>query len=276
MLTIEEYISRRKKEDGIDEFNIENRSENTRIFVNYVFEFFNNYIDITEYEERTALKDEKLDKFGRQLEEYDNEVANWLVQIYSEYGKKINLNIGKIVKEDEFFWIYNTDEEFRRISYDCYARLVKKLPFIKDQTEMLFKFIKEYHYVQSKPNWQDSDIASEKINCWLNLTWEKYHVNLFKFAYNWAEYFFNNENLWPTTHRTKSKYNFRKYDYTIKQKSNLFNIDSLYRKMPKKNFIKGKKQELEILMMYYWLHSLEGDDENYWDEYLEKTLPSLE
>lgn len=276
MLTIEEYISRRKKEDGIDEFNIETRNENARIFVNYVFEFFNNYIDITEYEERTALKDEKMDKFRRQLEEYDNEVVNWLVEIYSEYGKKINRNIGNIVKEDEFFWIYNSDEEFRRISYDCYARLAKKLPFIKDQTEMLFKFIKEYHYVQSKPNWQDNDIASEKINCWLNSTWEKYHVNLFKFACNWAEYFFENENLWPTTHRTKSKYSFRKYDYTIKQKSNLFNIDSLYRKMPKKIFIKGKKQELEILMMYYWLHSLEGDDENYWDEYLEKTLPSLE
>lgn len=128
MLTIEEYISRRKKEDGIDEFNIETRNENARIFVNYVFEFFNNYIDITEYEERTALKDEKMDKFRRQLEEYDNEVVNWLVEIYSEYGKKINRNIGNIVKEDEFFWIYNSDEEFRRISYDCYARLAKKLP----------------------------------------------------------------------------------------------------------------------------------------------------
>ena len=34
--------------------------------------------------------------------------------------------------------------------------------------------------------------------------------------------------------RRKSHTNFRNYDYDIKQKSNLFNIDSLYRKMPKK------------------------------------------
>ncbi|MDU7536600.1 MAG: hypothetical protein E7K67_06335, partial [Peptostreptococcaceae bacterium] len=57
------------------------------------------------------------------------------------------------------------------------------------------------------------------------------------------------------------------YDY--KQSSNLFNLDSLYRKLPKKAFIKGKKQELEMVMMYYWLYSIEGD-EDYWEEYMNK------
>lgn len=27
--------------------------------------------------------------------------------------------------------------------------------------------------------------------------------------------------------------------------------------------------------MYYWLHDMEGDDEGYWQEYLEKVLPSI-
>lgn len=27
--------------------------------------------------------------------------------------------------------------------------------------------------------------------------------------------------------------------------------------------------------MYYWLHDMEGDDEGYWQEYLEKVLPTL-
>jgi hypothetical protein len=34
----------------------------------------------------------------------------------------------------------------------------------------------------------------------------------------------------------------------------------LYRKNPKKPFIKGKKQELEMLFMYYWLNDMEGDN----------------
>jgi len=45
--------------------------------------------------------------------------------------------------------------------------------------------------------------------------------------------------------------------------------------MSKKPYTKGKKQEFEILMMYYWLHSTEGEKE-YWHEYLEKKLPSLD
>lgn len=39
--------------------------------------------------------------------------------------------------------------------------------------------------------------------------------------------------------------------------------------MPKKSFVKGRKQELEILFMYYWLHDMEDD------EYLEIVLPAL-
>jgi hypothetical protein len=44
--------------------------------------------------------------------------------------------------------------------------------------------------------------------------------------------------------------------------------------MPKKSFIKGRKQELEILFMYYWLHDMEGDSD-YWQEYLEMVLLGL-
>ena len=47
MLSIEEYIARRKKEDRINEFNVDDRMENMRICTNYIFEYFNNYLNIT-------------------------------------------------------------------------------------------------------------------------------------------------------------------------------------------------------------------------------------
>jgi hypothetical protein len=275
MLSIEEYIARRKKEDKINEFSIDERNENMRLCVNYVFEYFNNYLNITEAEEKTALKDEKLEKYRNQLREYDTEIREWLVSIYSDYGKQINRNIGNILKEDKFFFLYDSDKEFRSLSYDCYSKLIKKFPFIKDQTEMLFLFIKDYHRVLSQPqNEFQEDYISDEIQEWIENTWIKYQVNLWAFVYQWGMHFYDNEELWPASHRKKSIYNFRKYDYDIKQKSNLFNLDSLYRKMPKKPYTKGKKQEFEILMMHYWLHSLEGDD-GYWQEYLEMTIPSL-
>ncbi|MBC2724363.1 hypothetical protein [Desulfosporosinus sp.] len=276
MISLEEYIARRKKEDHLNEFDLDARNENMRICVNYVFEYFNNYLNITEAEEKTALQNEKLSKYRQQLRDYEPEVREWLVNIYAEYGKQMNRNVGNVLKQFEFFFLYNSDSDFRSLSYDCYSQLVKKVPFLKDQTEMLFLFIKEYHRVHSRYRLEfDKLFISEGINEWLENTWTKYQVNILAFAFDWVHYFYDNENLWPSSHRKKSQETWRKYDYDIKQKGNLFNLDSLYRKMPKKSFAKGRKQEFEIIMMYYWLHDMEGDESGYWQEYLDKVLPSL-
>lgn len=275
MLSIEEYIARRKKEDKLNEFDIDARVQNMKICVDYVFEYFNNYLNITEVEEKTVLHNEKLEKYRKQFKEYDPEVREWVISIYNEYGKRIHKPIGNIMKENEFFFLYNVDSEFRNASYDCYSQLIKRLPFLKDQTEMLFLFIKDYHRVESERSFNFGiPSITEEITDWIDKTWAKYQVNLLAFAYSWINSFYDNEDVWPLTHRKKSQYTWRKYDYDYKQKSNLFNLDSLYRKMPKKSFTKGRKQEFEILLMYYWLHDMEGDND-YWQEYLEIVLLGL-
>lgn len=277
MISIEEYVAKRKKEDHLNEFDIESRNENIKTCVNYIFEYFNNYLNITELDEKTILKDQKLEKYMQQLKEYDPEVSKWLVDVYSEYGKQLTRYIGNTVKEDMFFYIYDTDKDFRSLSYDCYSKLIKKLPFLRDQTEMLYLSIKEYHRVTSESAFSYQNVyISDEISEWVQMTWSKYQVNVLKFAFDWVEYFSNNEDIWPASHRKKSKYSYRKYDYQYKQANNLFNIDSLYRKMPKRPFSKGRKQEFEILMMYYWLNSIEGDDDGYWQAYLGNVLPALQ
>lgn len=275
MLTIEEYIARRKKEDKLNEFDLDARTQNMKICVDYVFDYFNNYLNTTEADEKTVLHNEKLEKYHKQLREYEPEVREWAVGIYNEYGKQMNRYIGNIMKENELFFLYDTDSEFRNASYDCYSRLIKKFSFLKDQTEMLFLFIKDYHRVESEQRFGFGvPSISEEITDWVDKTWAKHQVNLLAFAYDWINSFYEKEDIWPSTHRKKSQYSWRKYDYDYKQKSNLFNLDSLYRKMPKKSFVKGRKQELEILFMYYWLHDMEGDND-YWQEYLEAVLPAL-
>ena len=88
MLSIEDYISRRKKEDKLNEFDIDSRAQNMKICVDYVFYYFTNYLNITEAEEKTILHSEKLEKYRKQLKEYEPEVREWLVSVYNEYGKK--------------------------------------------------------------------------------------------------------------------------------------------------------------------------------------------
>lgn len=276
MLSIEGYIARRKKEDRLNEFDMQARINNMKLCVDYVFEYFNNYLNVSEAKGKTVLHNKKLEKYHKQLREYEPEIRDWAVGIYNDYGKQIHRYIRNIVKRDVFFFLYNTDSEFRNVSYDCYSKLIKKLPFLKDQTGMLFMFIKDYHRIESHQKFDSRrPIISGEINDWIENTWTKYQVNLPIFAFDWINSFYENEDIWPSTHRKKSQYAWRKYDYDHKQKSNLFNLDFLYRKMPKKPFIKGRKQELEILFMYYWLHDMEGDDEEYWQEYLDMALPGL-
>jgi hypothetical protein len=276
MLRFEEYMARRKKEDRLNEFDINARTENIKVCVNYVFEYFNNYLSITEAEDKTVLQNEKFEKYRKQLEEYDPEVRDWLVNVYIEHGNAINRAIANILKENEFLFLLNTDQEFRNISYDCYSKLIKKHPFLKDQTEMLFLFIKNYHRILSQERRRrETPFFSEDINNWIEDTWVKYQVNIAAFADNWVMYFFDHQDLWPITHRTKSREEWIKYEYDFRQKSNLFNLNSLYAKMPKKSFTRGRKQYFEILMMNYWLHDIVGDEGDYWQEYQTKVLSAI-
>lgn len=240
MLTIEEYIAKRKKEDKLNEFNLEKRIDNIKLCVDYVFEYFNAYLDITEVEHQTALSNERLDKFRNQLREYDKDVQDWLVRIYDEYGKHMHRNIGNILKEDDIFLLYSTESEFRSASYDCYSRLVKKYPFLKDQTEMLFLFIKDYHRVKSNEQIYDEESAlfGELINEWINKTKTKYQVSILAFAYTYINKFSDSYDKWPVTHKKKTNSTYFPYDYDYKQKKNLFNLDSLYPKISNKTFIR--------------------------------------
>lgn len=275
MLRFDGYIHRRMKEDHLNEFDIKSRAENIKICVDYVFEYFNNYLNVTEAEDRTVLQNEKIDKYQKQLQEYDPEVQDWLVRLYVDYDAYLNRAIAKLLKENEFFLLLNTDQEFRSLSYDCYSKLIRKNPFLKDQTEMLFLFIKNHHRKLSQERlYPEVPVISEGIDDWIESTWLRYQVNIPKFAYNWVNYFYDHQDLWPATHRKRSQDEWIKYEYDFRQKSNLFNLNSLYAKMPKKPYARGRKQEFEILMMYYWLHSIDGDDD-YWQEYLARVILAI-
>lgn len=273
MLNLEDYIARRKREDNLNEFDVESRMDNIRICVNYVFEYFNQYLEIDQMEQKTFLNNERLEKFKKQLDLYDTEIQEWLVGIYDVHEKQIQRSIISFLKKDDLFLLYNTDNEFRSCSYGCYAQLIKKNSFLKDQTEMLFLFIKDYHSILSQKSINaPSAYLAEEINEWLEKTLEKYKVNIWAFASDYIERFSEDDSMWPSKHKIKNKENWRPYIYDYKQKTNLFSLNTLYPKISRKPFIKGKKQFLEIIMMYIYLNDIWGDEDNYWQEYQRKSM----
>lgn len=101
-MTLDEYIIKRKREDGINEFDIEKRMENTRICVNYIFEYFNNYLDTRPADEKTVLHEQKVDKYRKILSQYSQDVQDWLVSLYSSHGKCVHKHLMNLIADDYF------------------------------------------------------------------------------------------------------------------------------------------------------------------------------
>ncbi|GAB6171960.1 hypothetical protein JCM15765_14380 [Paradesulfitobacterium aromaticivorans] len=283
-MRLEEYIFKRKKEDGINEYDLDKRPENTRICVNYIFEYFNNYLETKPADEKTVLHEQKIEKYRNIIREYDTEVRDWLVSLYASYGKYMHKNLMNFIVDD-YFLLYDSEPEFRSLSYEIYPKAIKSFKFLEGQSEMIYLFIKDAHKVKSLfAPYDQGFFISEGINEWINDTYKKYGVNIYNFCYEWAHYFYEYPDIWPKGHKQKSEYYDKRgeyknikvpdsmlWDYDYKQKSNLFGLDSLYRSMPKKIFTRGKKQEFEAVILYCWLHGVTSDDE-YWESYVENVL----
>lgn len=90
MPTLEEYIKKRKREEGIDEFNVDERVANMGRCINYVVEFFDIYVDPEkkdmEYEKRKA----KCKKYRNRIRNYPQDLVKWLVSIYMKYEARFD------------------------------------------------------------------------------------------------------------------------------------------------------------------------------------------
>lgn len=139
MLKLEEYIAKRKKEDGMNELDKKQRSENTKASVNYVFEYLNQYIDTAEQEPLTTLKARKVEKYRRALRDHFPEVIDWLVFINIEYGKWMDrIILNKL--DDSYFFLFTTDKEFNELAYKIYYSVVEKYDFMSGTQEMISLF----------------------------------------------------------------------------------------------------------------------------------------
>lgn len=284
-MKLEEYIVKRKTEDGINEYDFEHRIQNTQICVNYIFEYFNNYLETRPADEKTVLHEQKIDRYRKIIKDYDPEIIDWLASFYSSYGKYMHKQLMNLITND-FFLLFDSDAEFRSISYDIYSIAKRKFKFLNGESEMLFRFVKDAHRVRSLfYPYEDNLFISESVNEWIFDTYEKYGVNIYNYCWEWVSNFLEHPEIWPKGHKKRSEYYYEKrneykgqisndwiyWDYDYRQKNNLFGLDLLYRKMPKKSFTRGKKQEFEVIMMYCWLHRITKDDD-YWEEYLANVL----
>jgi len=156
-MRLEEYIVKRKREDGINEYDLNNRTENTRICVNYIFEYYNNYLETTPADEKTILYEQKVEKYRQIIRDYDLETREWLVSLYSSYGKYMHKQLANLIVDDHFL-LYDSEAEFRALSYEIYPKAAKRFQFLEGQSEMVFQCIKETHRIRSSFREYEQDL----------------------------------------------------------------------------------------------------------------------
>ena len=274
MLSLEEYIHKRKTEDGINEKDKEKRMENMQFFMNYLFEYFNQYMDSMPEDPKMIQLSVRAEKYRDRLSNYSPEIREWLVDLYTEYGKHMNITVRNMI-EDDLFLLYDSDAEYRALSYGIYAKAVKRFPFLSGQSENLFNLLKDIHTDESiMTPYYENRILPGDVNDWVNKTYYKHGVNLYVFALSYTQWFWQSPGVWPKNRKSKDEENtlfapneHMYWHYDCRTEGNRFNINELYRRLPTKQFIKGNKKRLEAVLMYSWLFDIGADDEKYWEEY---------
>ena len=277
MLSLEEYIHKRKVDDGINEKDREKRMENMQFCMNYLFEYFNQYMDAAAEDPKMRQRSQKIEKYYDQLRNYTPEIRDWLVELYSEFGKYVNVTIRNMI-EDDLFLLYDSDAEYRALSYGIYAKVIKKMPFLAGQSENLYLLLKDIHTDLSIMSpYQEERILPGDINEWANKIYYKHGVNLYAFSLSYMEWFQDSPEAWARNRKSKDEENTLftpkeplYWHYDCRTEGNRFNLNELYRRLPRKPYLKGSKKRLEAIMMYSWLFEIGADKDEYWNEYCDQ------
>lgn len=269
LISIEEYISKRKREDGLNELDPQQRVKNMGMFINYVVEYFDKYINPEKVDINRVQKERKIEKLKKQLRIYDEDIKEWMISIFEKYEKRIDISLNSFIKKDNMNYISYREEDFIKCAEDFYSKNINKMPFLKDNKEKLSSIIKSIirkDKLTSK-ELQDYFRLGTGVIHWIKDTYENYSVNILDFAYRYVDDFYEHH----VQFEFDREYNksILKAEYNIKTNNNLFGIDELYEEIKDRPFIRNHKDDLEMIFMHIWLFNLNGD-EVYWNTYINK------
>ena len=271
-MKIEEFMKERKKRDNIDEFDVSKKIDNIHQFINYVFEYFNLYIDIDEIEKEKIELNEKALKYKKELSDYSVETQEWLLKIFMEENIKFVRTLRNRLQEDIAFGLYYDSKGWQKASFNLYAKLIKKYPFLDRYIDELNRFTVDesnrtnVNYLDQLSN-EAKGMLPEKVKDWVCKTGRKYHVDLMEWAFGYAEYFSDNSEAWPISRRIKGEYIDT---YNVKPKANRFDIDGLYNQLGDIEYIRGKKKYLEVIIMFVWLDTIDFEFKDFYEEFLKE------
>lgn len=124
MLAIEEYIAKRKKKDNLNEFDFKLHSENMSTVIQYVMDYFNNYLNLEDYSYEQVKTQQIIDRFKKGITERYPESVDFVIEFYWKYKKRIDNLVEKAFEEIQDSQLFYLETDFRQIAeYICRKKL---------------------------------------------------------------------------------------------------------------------------------------------------------
>lgn len=265
MQKIEDYIHTRKLKDKLDEFDFSKRSENMGKIINYVSEYFNDYLTPEDFSEEILKLQQNLEKSRKRLEEDYPTSHLFIEQFYMKHQKRIDTFIGKVIQNSvEAPLCYRLSDYMVIAKEVLYNRLL-----MKDESEETLnnvaiaveEYTKRWNEEPDRSSMKEVDPVIVK---WIMDAYREYGVNLLDFAYGYMSEWEKKYTETIYSRDIKESYLINHYDYQYQD--NPFDINQWYEQHKDRPFIEGKKYFLEMLLMYIWLFEI-LDDSSYWGEY---------
>lgn len=266
MLTIEDYIVQRKKEDKLDEFVFKNHAHNLAACIRYVTDYYNDYLNYEIYNDELFKLEQTLLKIEKELGNDFPLSKDFVLSFYKDQKVRIDRIVKNQIKNAEYRNLLSTYEDFHTETENIVLSKQYTNLNLNQYHKELTNLARELALKElEKPNIEDLNRLDSKLAKWVKETYRNYNVNLFIFARDVALSYHEKYIEYFSDHSGGRGYFVNKYNY--RYIDNPFDIDEIYEENSSKPFISGKKGELEMIIMNVWLNEW-VEDYGYWPEYV--------
>jgi hypothetical protein len=265
VLTIEDYIASKKKKEKLDEFDFQKHSENMAKVIQYVTDYFNQYLNLEDYSYEQVKTQQSVDKFKTEIKDKFPTTYEFIITYFWENKKRIDKLLIKAYEELEDSELFYLTEDDRKVAeYVCKKKL--DVTATEELLSNISAMSKEYREIQTHgPDMSSMKEIDNAISDWVLKIFRTYNIDLLDYASNKSYEFYERYVDCEYDRSTETFYHINKYDY--RYQDNPFNIENIYERNKHREFINGHKGELEMLIMYCWLFE-DIHDEDYWPEYV--------
>lgn len=260
MLTIEDFIQKKKKEDKINEFDISKHSENLSAIIKFVMEYFNSYLDMETIDDERAKTEQVLSKLEKEVQPKFSNSYSFILDFYRQYHLRIHKLLESYMSKYPYVKLFYSDSDFCAAVDAFCENFEYKTVSIEEYKSLLLVLAKEIKdYITPRLSFENDSFIGSSLRHWVYETYKTYEVNLYDFASDIASSYFDKYVKYVGNSRYINQYDHRYNEH-------VFEIDKIYDENMDRPFIEARKTELEMLIMYFWIDLV--NDQEYWPEYV--------